>query len=235
MRFNSISTRSSGNRTALPRQQTLRSAIDWSHDLLNNSERILLRRLSVFAGGWTLEAAEAVCAGDGMESADVLDLLTRLVDKSLVVPDEKAAEPRYRMLATIRQYCREKLAGANESERTSERHLAFFADQAEAFEPHFYHPDQVRWYARADAELDNFRAALDHSLSLAQVRNGTRVAIGLHRYWVARVYWREASDWCKRLLAIPEGEGTPFAGAHDVCDRPHHQLLRSGTGSRLRA
>jgi predicted ATPase len=201
----------SGNRTALPRQQTLRSAIDWSHDLLNDSERILLRRLSVFAGGWTLEAAEAVCAGDDMESTDVLDLLTRLVDKSLVVPDEKAAEPRYRMLETIRQYCREKLAGANENERTSDRHLAFFADQAEAFEPHFYHPDQVRWYARADAELDNFRAALDHSLSLAQVRNGTRVAIGLHRYWVARVYWREASDWFKRLLAIPEeGEGTPL-------------------------
>jgi predicted ATPase len=211
----------SGNRTALPHQQTLRSAIDWSHDLLDDSERILLRRLSIFAGGWTLEAAEVVCGGDGTQSVDVLDLLTRLVDKSLVVPDETAAEPRYRMLETIRQYSQEKLVGANERERTGDRHLAFFADQAEAFEPHFYCPDQVRWYARADAELDNFRAALDHSPSLARVRNGMRVANGLHRYWVARVYWREANDWFKRLLAIPEeGVGTTlrartmFVAAH---------------------
>jgi tetratricopeptide (TPR) repeat protein len=102
-----------------------------------------------------------------------------------------------------------KLVGANERERTGDRHLAFFADQAEAFEPHFYCPDQVRWYARADAESDNFRAALDHSLSFARARNGMRVANALHRYWVARVYWREANDWFKRLLAIPkEGEGT---------------------------
>ena len=211
----------SGNRTALPHQQTLRSAIDWSYDLLNDSERILLRRLSVFAGGWTLEAAEAVCADDGIESGDVLDLLTRLVDKSLVVPDEKAAEPRYRMLATIRQYSHEKLAEGNESGRISDRHLAVFVDQAEAFEPHFYCPDQVRWYARAETELDNFRAALDHSISLARVHNGMRVANALHRFWVARVYWREANDWFKRLLAIPEeGEGTTlrartmFAAGH---------------------
>ncbi|MEJ0077320.1 MAG: tetratricopeptide repeat protein [Alphaproteobacteria bacterium] len=199
-----------GNRTALPRQQTLRSTIDWSHDLLNDSERVLLRRLSVFAGGWTLESAEAVCAGEGIESGEVLDLLTRLVDKSLVVPDDKAAEPRYRMLETIRQYSREKLAAANEEERTRDRHLAFFADQAGAFEPHFYHPDQMLWYARADVELDNFRAALDHSLTAARVRAGMHVVLGLHRYWVARVYWREANEWLKRLLAIPEGEQTPL-------------------------
>ena len=201
----------SGNRTALPRQQTLRSAIDWSHDLLNESERVLLRRLSVFAGGWTLEAAEAVCSGDGIGSGDVLDLMTRLVDKSLVVPDETAAEPRYRMLETIRQYGRERLVAANESELTSDRHLAFFADQAEAFEPHFYHPDQVLWYARAEVELDNFRAALDRSLSPARVSTGMRVINGLHRYWVARVYWREANEWLKRLLAIlVEEEKTPL-------------------------
>ncbi|HEV7867469.1 MAG TPA: AAA family ATPase, partial [Chthoniobacteraceae bacterium] len=199
-----------GNRTALPRQQTLRSTIDWSHDLLNDSERVLLRRLSVFAGGWTLESAEAVCAGEGIESGEVLDLLTRLVDKSLVVHDDKAAEPRFRMLETIRQYSREKLGAANEEGRTRDRHLAFFADQAGAFEPHFYHPDQMLWYARADVELDNFRAALDHSLTAARVRAGMHVVLGLHRYWVARVYWREANEWLKRLLAIPEGEQTPL-------------------------
>lgn len=201
----------SGNRTALQRQQTLRSTIDWSHDLLNDPERVLLRRLSVFAGGWTLEAAEAVCAGDGIDSAEVLDLLTRLVDKSLVAPDEQAAEPRYRMLGTIRQYAREKLFKENEGERTGDKHLAFFAEQAEAFEPHFYCPDQVRWYARADADLDNFRAALEHSLTPSHVRNGMRLVNALHRCWVARVYWREANGWLKRLLAISGSEdGSPL-------------------------
>ena len=129
-----------------------------------------------------------------------------------MVPDEKAAEARYRMLETIRQYGREKLAAANESERTASRHIAFFAEQAEAFEPHFYHPDkELLWYARADVELDNFRAALDHSLAPARVRTGMRVVLGLHRYWVARVYRREANEWFKHLLAVQvEGEPTPL-------------------------
>jgi predicted ATPase len=196
----------SGNRTALPRQQTLRSAIDWSYDLLNDSERVLLRRLSVFAGGWTLEAAEAVCAGDGIQSADVLDLMTRLVDKSLVVPDETAAEPRYRMLETIRQYGREKLVEANEVEQIGDRHLAFFTRQAEWWEPRFYAPDQVRWYAKAEAELDNIRAAVEHSLSSKRVSDGMRLANALNRYCVARVYWREANGWLKRLLAVSGSE-----------------------------
>ncbi len=201
----------SGNRTALPRQQTLRSAIDWSYDLLNDSERVLLRRLSVFAGGWTLESAEAVCAGESIESGDVLDLLTRLVDKSLVVPDDKAAEPRYRMLETIRQYSREKLAEANEAERVGDRHLAFFTRQAEWLMPRFSGPDQVRWYAKAEVELDNLRAALEHSLSPTRVRDGMRMGKSLHRYWVARVYWREANGWLKRLLAVSGTEdGTPL-------------------------
>jgi predicted ATPase len=201
----------SGNRTALPRQQTLRSAIDWSYDLLNDAERVLLRRLSVFAGGWTLESAEAVCAGQGIESSEVLDLLTRLVDKSLVVPDDKATEPRYRMLETIRQYSREKLAAANEEEQTQDRHLAFFARQAEWWGPRFLGPDQVRCYAKADIELDNLRAALEHSLSPRRVGDGMRMGRALHRYWVTRIYWREANGWLKRLLAVSGAEdGTPL-------------------------
>jgi predicted ATPase len=201
----------SGNRTALPRQQTLRSAIDWSHDLLNDPERVLLRRLSVFAGGWTLEAAEAVCAGDGIQSTDALDLLTRLVDKSLVVPDETAAEPRYRMLETIRQYSREKLVDANEVEQIGDRHLTFFTRQAEWLEPRFYSPDQVRWYAKAEVELDNIRAAVEHSLLSKRVSDGMRLVNALNRYWVARVYWREANGWWKRLLAVSGTEdGTPL-------------------------
>jgi non-specific serine/threonine protein kinase len=200
-----------GSRTALPRHQTLRSTIDWSYDILDDSERMLLRRLSVFAGGWTLEAAEAVCGGDGIQSVDVLDLMTRLVDKSLVIPDETATEPRYRMLETIRQYSREKLVAANEVEQIGDRHLTFFTRQAEWLGPRFLGPDQVRWYAKAEVELDNLRTALEHSLSPTRVGDGMRMGKSLHRYWVARVYWREANGWLKRLLAVSGTEdGTPL-------------------------
>lgn len=210
-----------GSRTAQPRQQTLRSTIDWSHGLLPEVERVMLRRLSVFVGGWTLEAAEAVCAGDGVDPADVLDALTHLVDKSLVILDDLAVEPRYRMLETIRQYSREKLVEANEAERIGDRHLTFFTRQAEWLEPRFYYPDQCRWYAKTDAELDNFRAALEQSLSPTRVRDGMRLATLLHRYWVARVYWREVNGWLQRLLLVsgsndpsPLRARTMFAAGH---------------------
>jgi predicted ATPase/class 3 adenylate cyclase/tetratricopeptide (TPR) repeat protein len=200
-----------GSRTALPRHQTLRATIAWSYDLLSDRERILFRRLSIFAGGWTLEAAEDVCVGHDLESYDVLDLLTHLVDKSLIVPDEKADEPRYRMLETIRQYSREKLVDANEVEQIGDRHLTFFTRQAEWLGPRFQGPDQIRWYAKAEVELDNLRTALEHSLSPTRVGNGMRMGRSLHRYWVARVYWREANGWLKRLLAVSGTEdGTPL-------------------------
>ena len=104
-----------GSRTALPRHQTLRALVDWSHELLSATERMLLRRLSVFAGGWTVEAAEAVCSGEGLAAADVLEALTLLVEKSMVLLHEQARQQRYRMLETIRQYAREKLVEAGET------------------------------------------------------------------------------------------------------------------------
>jgi predicted ATPase len=192
-----------GNRTALPRHQTLGSLIDWSYGLLNESERAMFRRLSVFAGGWTLEAAEAVCIGEGIAPADALELLTRLVEKSLVVADAQAAPPRYHMLETIRQYASAKLADANDAESVSERHLAYFLSFAETAEPHFFHPDQLQWYASTDAELDNIRAALEWSLARVRGESGLRLAIALDRYWVARLYWREAIGWLERLLESP--------------------------------
>ena len=121
-----------GERTALPRHQTLAALIDWSHDLLTEPERLLLRRLSVFAGGWMLDAAEAVCVGDVIEQSHVLDLLTQLVNKSLVIAERvQGKEARYRMLETIRQYARVKLSQAGEGELLSKRHLAYFVDLAE--------------------------------------------------------------------------------------------------------
>lgn len=200
-----------GSRTAMPHQQTLLSTIDWSYGLLSDAERALLCRLSVFSGGWTLEAAEAVCGGDMAESFEVLDTLTRLVDRSLVVLDERAAEPRYRLLETIRQYGQEKLRETDGARLLADRHLREFVRFAEFIEPHFYHPDQTQWYAKADRELDNVRSALEWSLSSGQIDLGMRLVLGLHRYWVARVYWMEATGWLQRLLAMVEGaEPTPL-------------------------
>jgi predicted ATPase/DNA-binding SARP family transcriptional activator len=129
-RFNLLT---GGSRTALPRHQTLRAAMDWSYDLLSESERVLLQRLSVFAGGWTLEAAEAVCAE---ENASLLDVLTSLIDKSLVVVEEKDVEMRYRLLEMIRQYTHEKLHESGESQAVRDRHLEYFLSLAEEGEPY---------------------------------------------------------------------------------------------------
>ncbi|HSG44870.1 MAG TPA: adenylate/guanylate cyclase domain-containing protein, partial [Anaerolineales bacterium] len=133
-----------GARTALPRQQTLRALIDWSYDILGENEQLLLCRLSVFAGGWTLEAAEEVCDGDGIESFDVLDLLSQLVNKSLVVVAERSrsGETRYRMLETIRQYARDKLLEASDADSVREKHLAYFVQLAKQAEPELYRQNQ---------------------------------------------------------------------------------------------
>lgn len=146
-----------GDRTVLPRQRTLRALIDWSYDLLAPPERMLFQRLSVFAGGWTLEAAEAVGAGGDIEAADVLDLLARLVEKSLVVADIEGG--RYRMLETVRQYAQERLEEAAEADAARERHLAFYVRLADAARAELVGPSQGAWLERLDRELDNVLAA----------------------------------------------------------------------------
>ncbi len=166
----------SGARTALLRHQTLRALIDWSYDLLSEPERVLLRRLSVFAGGWTLEAAESVCIDVGQDAvlsgeavskddilpSDVLDLLTSLVNKSLIiVKREQGKETRYHMLETIRQYALEKLWTAGEGDVSRQRHLAYFVDLAERAQPNLRSFDMVMWLDRLEAEHDNLRAALE--------------------------------------------------------------------------
>ena len=124
-----------GSRTALPRQQTLRALIDWSYDLLSEPERLLLRRLSVFVGGWTFEAAEAVCS-----DLDVLSLLEQLVNKSLVVMEETQGQARYTMLETIRQYARDKLVESGEAAALRDRHFDYFLQLSEQAEPELSHP-----------------------------------------------------------------------------------------------
>ncbi|MBK9702556.1 MAG: winged helix-turn-helix domain-containing protein [Betaproteobacteria bacterium] len=150
-----------GDRTALPRHQTLRAAIDWSYDLLASPERVLLQRLSVFAGGFALDAAQAVGADDGVASGDVLDLLGHLVDKSLVTFD--ATTDRYRLLETVRQYALERLAAVGEETRTRDRHLQFYVALAERAERELGGPQRETWYARLDAERENILLAFAHT------------------------------------------------------------------------
>jgi predicted ATPase/DNA-binding SARP family transcriptional activator len=195
-----------GSRTALPRHRTLLALIDWSYDLLSEAERLLLRRLSVFAGGWSFEATQAVC-GDGLGDA-VLDTLVRLVDKSLVVVEEpmEAAEGRYRLLETIRQYAREKLLEAGEAEAVRERHLEFFLRFAETAEPRLRGAEQVEWLERVETEHDNLRTALAWSLESDKSDLALQLAGALGYFWQLRGYLSESQKWLEDALALAERE-----------------------------
>ncbi len=180
-----------GSRTAVPHQRTLAALIDWSYDLLGEPERALLRRLSVFYGGFTLEAAAAVTPSDEYE---VLDLLMQLVDKSLVMADEGAAEKRYRLLETVRQYAADRLIGeGSESADARDRHAAFFAGLAEQAEKHLQGPAQGAWLARLELEHDNLRAAWDW-LGTRPGGGSALLTMGgaLWRFWVTRGHLSEA-------------------------------------------
>ena len=196
-------------RTALLRHQTLRSLIDWSHELLSEPERVLWRRLSQFAGGWTLAAAEAVCGAPPVLRDDVLELLTHLVAKSLVVLDTQSDEPRYRLLETIREYGREKLLAADELQSTRGRHLHHFVNLAEAIRPMLTRLDQLRGHAQAETELDNMRLALHWSLNSGQPELGLRLFSSLTRFWYKNMHWKELVGWQERLAEACQRTGSP--------------------------
>ncbi|MBA3950412.1 MAG: AAA family ATPase [Rubrobacter sp.] len=210
-----------GNRTAEPRQQTLRAALDWSHDLLSEAEQVLLRRLSVFAGGWTLEAAEEVCWGYGIEKDAVLDLLSRLVDKSLRVAAAASGvdgAPRYRMLEPIRQYCRERLEESGETERVRERQARYFLTLAEEEDPEEAEPElrgsrSIAWLERMETERGNIRAALDWSLDEdaradGRAELGLRLAVALWWYWQTHDYLVEGRRCLERASSAESNPGT---------------------------
>jgi predicted ATPase/class 3 adenylate cyclase len=197
-----------GSRTALPRHQTLRATLDWSYNLLDGDERQLLNRLSVFAGGFTLDAAEAVCEDRDGAAASVLDLLPRLVEKSLVVADRQEERVRYRLLEPIRQYAREKLAGTGEDAAIEQRHLGFFLlsvdDAASGLSRPF---DQ--WLEHSEQEFDNIRTALDRALGGRDVRRGTSLAAAVWRFWLHRGSLSEGRIVLNRALAATEASGVP--------------------------
>jgi predicted ATPase/class 3 adenylate cyclase len=199
-----------GSRTALPRQQTLRALVDWSYNLLAEAERVLLRRLCVFAGGWTLEAAEAVCADEGLAAREVLDVLSRLMEKSLVVYEEQYAAARYRLLETVRQYGHDRLLETSESEAIRGRHRDYFLRFAEAVEPELYDTAQVDWLNRLETEHDNLRAALEWCRAEVQgAEAGLRLAGALYRFWIMRGYETEGRQWLQVMLARSDGVSPP--------------------------
>ena len=191
-----------GARTTIPRQQTLRSMIDWSYNLLSEQEKILFRRLAVFVGGWTLEAAESVCGGEGsagFESNQILDLLSQLVNKSLVLVETRRAESRHHFLETIRQYVLEQLSEAEEASTMRANHLAYFVKLAEEAEPELYRSNQIFWMNKLDDELDNLRLALEWAIA-ADAKSGMRLLVSLALYWDARINPQECEAWLTRLL-----------------------------------
>ncbi len=190
-----------GSRTALPRQQTLRATIDWSHDLLPEQERILFRRLSVFAGGWTLTAAEQVAGQDGITPNEVLDLLTRLADKSLVIIEEQSGQARYHLLETIRQYAREKLDDVGESDAVRNHHLDYFMEFAQEASAKLDGSEQLEWLDRLDIEHDNPHTALEWSLSKGRVEKGLRLGSALAQFWQIRGYLNQGRAWLETLLS----------------------------------
>jgi predicted ATPase/DNA-binding CsgD family transcriptional regulator len=194
-----------GSPTALPRQQTLRGTLDWSYDLLSAPERTLLQRLAVFAGGWTLEAVELVCAGRGLEGDAVLDVLAGLVSKSLVVVGHEAQAARYRLLETVRQYAWERLQRAGEQEDVGRRHRDWCLALAEEAEPRLYCAEQVQWLDRLEREHDNLRVALawshartDESTALA------RLARALWWFWYLHGHFGEGGRWLEDAVAGTE-------------------------------
>ncbi len=164
---NRFSLLTRGSRTVLPRQQTLLAMIEWSYDLLTNSERSLFRRLAVFVGGFTLEAAEAICGGQGLMLDDILNILERLVDKSLVNVEQviSTGDTRYRLLETIREYLLVRLRESNETLLFHDAHLKYFTEFVQEVGPKLFTQEQTLWFARIEVEMDNLRAALDWSMT----------------------------------------------------------------------
>jgi predicted ATPase/DNA-binding SARP family transcriptional activator/DNA-binding CsgD family transcriptional regulator len=199
---NSLGLLTTGNRTATPRQRTLRATLGWSHDLLGEPERSLFASLSVFVGGFSLEAAEAVSQRVGIEEGKVLDLLSALVDKSLVVAEATGEEEvRYGMLEPVRQYARERLEESGGTDDLLSRHAAYFLAEAETAEPELVGSQQGWWLSRLDREHGNLRAALAWSLERGD-ELGLRLGVALSRFWYARGYLSEGRRWLEEGLSV---------------------------------
>ncbi|MBI5565384.1 MAG: tetratricopeptide repeat protein, partial [Chloroflexi bacterium] len=207
----------SGSRTALPRQQTLRAAIDWSYELLNATERAVMRRLAVCVSGWTLEAAEAIGAGEGVgkdddaEAGIIFDVLDSLLNKSMIVVDyDQDQAARYRLLETMRDYAQDKLREAGELERSQQRHLDFYLALAETAEPELWRGrDRAAWLNRLEMEHANLRVALTYSQTSGAIEITARLASSLGQFWNERALFREGRQWLEAGLTQRERLSKP--------------------------
>lgn len=211
-----------GSRAALPHHQTLRALIDWSYESLAAHEAALLRRLSIFAGGWTLDSAIAVCAGDDLEEWEVLDLLSRLVDKSLVEIDaeggQRTGKTRYRMLETVRSYARARLVEQGESDIVRERHCNLCLALAEDADRQLTGEEQGLWLTRLEAEHDNLRLAVETCrLPGPDSTRGLRLAGALGRFWEVHGHWSEGRGICAEMIARPDPGDPAARGKVLVC------------------
>ena len=192
-----------GNRTAMTRHQTLRAVVDWSWELLSDAERALLRRVTVFAGGVTVEAAERVCAGGPVQTSEVLDLLTALADKSLLMAEGDDEAPRYRMLETIRAYGRERLDEAGELDAVRQAYARFFVELAETAEPHLRRAEQLEWGRRLEAEHDNLHAAMRSAIALGDAQLAVRMVNAAGWYWWFGGHKAEGIQLATEALELP--------------------------------
>jgi hypothetical protein len=199
---------STGGRTAMPRQHTLHATMDWSHELLSEEERTLFRRLSVFAGGFSLEATESVCSEE-LESDEVLGLLSHLVDKSLVAVWEKDGQTRYRLLETVRQYGREKLSESGEEGHLRERHAGYYLALAAKAEPELKGAGQVEWLKRFEWEHDNLRAAISWSLERRNLQDAARLGWALWLFWWIRGHFAEGRRLMEEALSVNGSAAMP--------------------------
>jgi predicted ATPase/DNA-binding SARP family transcriptional activator len=195
-----------GSRTALPRHKTLRGVVDWSWELLTDAERIVLRRLSVFSGGASLEAAERVCVGDAVKQEQVLELLISLTEKSLLRAEGSAA-PRYRMIGTIQEYAAHRLAEAGEADLARHAHLAYVTELTETAEPHLRRAEQLEWLATLEAEHDNIGAAMRGALAGGEAQAAMRLAAAAGFYWWLGGHKAEGFELITATTKVP-GEVT---------------------------
>ena len=204
---------SAGSRTAPPRHQTLRDALDWSHDLLSDPEQTLLRRLSVFVGGWTADAAEDVCCAETIERPALVPLLGRLVAKSLVVRETVGGQPRFRLLETVRYYAAERLAESGEAFETAARHANWCVWLAEQGERQIHGVEHQAGIDVLEAEHDNVRAALRWALTQGQTEVALRLAASMAMFWGVRGYLSEGREWLVAAARAPHGKRSALYGA----------------------
>lgn len=227
-RFNLLT--SDNPAVVIPRHRTLRAAIDWSYDFLSEQEQKVFCRLSVFAGGFTLEAAEATCSDKELAAPQIFDLITELVDKSMLVVDTAGrVEARYHLLETMREYAREKLIVPSELDGTRHRHLRYFVQFAEQAEPRLLGADQLGWLERLEAEHDNLRAALQWAVAKENSAAALRLTGGVFWFWYLRANWSEGLGWLEHALALDEREQNRrrVAGGRDYTPSPEELVHRA--------